>query len=278
MKTSRRVAHSTEQGDNMIAVANLENTRFGRLLVLKRAGSDKNNRAVWLCACDCGGTSILTGNALQRGTKSCGCLHREGLLARNITHGKTKTQVYRTWKGIKNRCLNKATRSYPRYGGRGITVHEDWLNNFDAFYAHIGDPPSPQHSIDRINNDGNYEPGNVRWATDVEQANNKDWPGYSETHTGTLVKAVRDAGAVVPYHAAKHRLQRGWDIERAISQPPRKIKLNAEKLEIIRALHADGVGNAEIARRFSVSRPTISRALAGATWAASRGVMHRVRT
>jgi hypothetical protein len=151
--------------------------RFGLLTVLARVGSAKN-RVLWQCACDCGRTDIVTnGNLLQRGKKkSCGCAIGEMISAAKRTHGQKgsggPTQVYRAWLGIKQRCLNPRYPDWHNYGGRGITVCERWADSFEAFYADVGDPPGPDLSIDRINNDGNYEPGNVRWATRSEQNKN----------------------------------------------------------------------------------------------------------
>jgi hypothetical protein len=151
--------------------------RFGLLVVVARVGSDRN-RVLWQCACDCGRTDIVSnGNMLQRGKKkSCGCAIGEMISAAKRTHGQKgsggTTQVYRAWLGIKQRCLNPNRSEWHNYGGRGITVCDRWANSFEAFYADVGDPPKPGLSIDRIDNDGNYEPGNVRWATWSQQTKN----------------------------------------------------------------------------------------------------------
>jgi hypothetical protein len=147
------------------------------LLVVEAAGFAKG-RALWRCACDCGATDVITnGNMLQRGKKkSCGCASAEKTAAAKRTHGQAggkRSSAYERWKSIKQRCCNPNNRAWPDYGGRGITICDRWADSFEAFYADVGDPPEPHLTLDRIANDGGYEPGNVRWATRVQQANNR---------------------------------------------------------------------------------------------------------
>jgi len=126
-------------------------------------------KATWLCTCDCGENKVIMSGNLHNGTsRSCGC--RNG----QPRHGLRNTPEYRAWSAMKTRCYNKKTGDkYRIYGGRGITVCREWLHNFPAFLEHIGNRPSTGHSLDRINNNGNYEPGNVRWATRKEQQQNR---------------------------------------------------------------------------------------------------------
>lgn len=169
-------------GLNMPNFMNLTGHRFGRLLVLERATSVTRHTR-WLCRCDCGETVSVYAHSLRRGfTRSCGCLRREAAreiieinrgLEPNLIHGMTESPEYRSWCHMKQRCLNPNSIRYERWGGRGIKICPQWLNSFETFYADVGERPSPIHSIDRINNDGNYEPGNVRWATHKEQRNNR---------------------------------------------------------------------------------------------------------
>jgi hypothetical protein len=152
----------------------LTGKRFGRLTVLSYQGRPKPSFHVWQCGCDCGNETVIEGSRLKSGkAKSCGCLRRELSAARRLRHGRTDTAEHNTWIGMKGRCYNPANPKFYRYGGRGITVCERWRDNFENFAADMGPRPSPLHSIDRIDNDRGYEPGNCRWATQLEQQRNR---------------------------------------------------------------------------------------------------------
>jgi hypothetical protein len=170
-----------------MALIDITGQRFGRLVVVARDGSCKHTGgATWRVQCDCGNKKSVVRSALILGrTQSCGCLASE-VSARNIRnahpkavkHGRLRNgsdggKLYNAWHQMIRRCEGKSNASYQRYGGRGICVCPTWRENFAEFAAHIGEPPSAMHSVDRINADGNYEPGNVRWATPKEQANNR---------------------------------------------------------------------------------------------------------
>lgn len=152
--------------------------RYGRLTVL-RVGERKiyqsgSSQLFWVCRCDCGKEVSVAGSKLSNGTsKSCGCWSRDQFIARSTTHGKSGSPEFAIWTAIKQRCFNPLDAAYPRYGGRGITMHPEWVDDFAAFHGYVGDRPSPELSIERKDNDGNYAPGNIKWATAKEQANNR---------------------------------------------------------------------------------------------------------
>jgi hypothetical protein len=148
--------------------------RFGRLVVAERAGS-RHWKPDWRCICDCGGTTIVTGYNLRAGvTTSCGCRQRSVLPDSCMKHGGTGTRMYRVWKNMRGRCLNANNPRYKDYGGRGITICDEWIRSFDAFREWaLSNGYSESLTIDRINNDGNYEPGNCRFATYKQQAQNQ---------------------------------------------------------------------------------------------------------
>lgn len=149
---------------------------FGRLTALGPI-ERRNKRVHWLCACGCGSEAVVNGDYLRRLlTLSCGCLHAERTSAARKKHGQSNSRLYRVWRQIINRCTRPKVKAYKNYGGRGIAICNEWRHDYSAFHAYVSELEhygENGYSLDRINNDGNYEPGNLRWATHLQQANNK---------------------------------------------------------------------------------------------------------
>lgn len=150
--------------------------KYNRLTVIGEV--EKQSRKRYLkCVCDCGQQTVVRSDKLKSGhTKSCGCLQRERVrdaLSKTKTHGMTNSSEYYIWCGMKSRCFNENNKRYKNYGGRGITVCDRWRDSFENFYEDMGPRPSSIHQIDRINNDGNYEPGNCKWRTPSENCLNR---------------------------------------------------------------------------------------------------------
>lgn len=152
----------------LLAAASVKGRRFGRLLVIGQQGT------VCRCKCDCGASHSVKSHCLTNGdTRSCGCLQRELFGARFRTHGDTKSTEHRSWNSAKNRCFNSKNAEFRNYGKRGITMCSKWVKSYSAFLKDMGRKPTPKHSLERIDVNGNYEPSNCCWATQKQQCNNK---------------------------------------------------------------------------------------------------------
>lgn len=201
--------------------------RFGRLEVIAPAEKALSGHRRWLCRCECGSERIVHQTSLRAGTtKSCGCLHTEDLIRRNTIHGHKKNGIispeYTLWLNIKQRCFNPKNKDYAIYGGRGIVLCDAWRDDFTAFLAGVGPKPicDKRMSLDRINSDLGYEPGNVRWVDAVVQARNRR-SNYVITFCGRtkiLIEWSEEAG--INYGTLQSRLvESNWSVEEALLKP-----------------------------------------------------------
>jgi len=206
----------------------LTGQKFGRLTAHTRI-KVPGKRLRWGCACECGNqTEVPPSNLKSGNTKSCGCLATETNPVKT-THGLSrlpggrKNPTFYVWQHLKDRCLNPNNEAYPNYGGRGIRVHPDWVSSFEAFYAYVGPRPGPDWSIDRFpNNDGNYEPGNVRWATKKEQSRNRRTAVLLTFNAKTQCISAWAEELGSTRLRIWQRLRMGWSVERALTEPPQR--------------------------------------------------------
>lgn len=206
-------------------------TRVGRWTVQKLSNRQHRQRYL-LCRCECGTVRDVQERSLLNGqSKSCGCKRRDEFIERNTVHGLCKEHPveYRAWNAMVYRCENPACSEYPRYGGRGISVCGRWRKGcddqggFECFLADMGFRPSPRHSLDRIDNDGNYEPGNCRWATPSQQAQNKrNTRRYAFRGSRLTAPQIAKLVGIKPTTFHMRVAKYGWSVEEAASLPPGK--------------------------------------------------------
>lgn len=203
----------------------IEGEIFGKLAVIGFAGN-KNRYGQWFCKCECGNITKVYAISLKSGdTNSCGCIHIDGLVDRVTIHGHSrasgKSSTYTSWNNMVNRCKNPNVPNYSDYGGRGIKVCDRWLK-FENFLADMGEKPK-RTSIERINNNGDYEPGNCRWATNKEQQNNKRNNRLITFNGKTQTMAQWAEEFCVEMYILSNRINRdGWTIERALTTKIRR--------------------------------------------------------
>lgn len=165
--------------------ANYVGRIYGRLTVIEEAPSRTTHKGKiifrWLCRCECGNFKTVDGpQLLAKTTRSCGCLHRDNCRTVNVIHGRTRTKEYRAWLHAKDRCYNPNDRRFKNYGARGIGMCDEWRNDFSAFFACLGIAPTPKHTLERVDRNVGYQPGNCIWAIYQVQANNTSTNVYVE--------------------------------------------------------------------------------------------------
>lgn len=223
----------------MAAALDLVGKRFKRLVVLERHPERSSlGKVQWVCRCDCGNAVITYTGALTSGnTKSCGCWKLEVCSANGLarkTHGLTATPEYKAWQGLKDRCYNKDAPQYRNYGARGIRVCDRWLESFENFFADMGFRPGPEYSIDREDNDGNYEPGNCRWTTSDIQANNRRVNKYYDFRGEQLTIPQIAKKLRIPPATLAARLRYGMSPEEAFTRQfhRKNFVLNGKRMSV----------------------------------------------
>ena len=193
--------------------------KFNNLTVLERVSNTRKGAAQYRCICDCGNETVVRAYNLKSGAvKSCGCLRHN---SQTVTHNMSHTKIYRIWAGIKNRCYNKRASAYKRYGGRGIKMCDEWLGSFEAFYEWATAKGYEEGlTIERIDNDGDYCPGNCKWIPLPEQALNRR-RNRSISYTGETHNLAEWCKVLnLPYSRVHTRINKlGWTFEKAIETP-----------------------------------------------------------
>lgn len=205
---------------------NLSGQRFGRLVVLDEAPRKEYGARMWYCKCDCGKEKIVFQQCLMNGhSRSCGCIRKEQIIERSTTHGLSHKRIYNIYHGMINRCFNNNEHSYPDYGGRGITVCDEWSGDsgFENFYEWaVNNGYSEKLTIDRIDVNGNYEPSNCKWSTYEEQSKNKrnnyliTWRGKTQI----LKDWCKELN--LSYGTLTWRMRKGWSTEKMLTTPTEK--------------------------------------------------------
>lgn len=194
---------------------------FGHLEVLSEAADSATGKRRMRCLCFCGNTATVFLSDLRSGhTQSCGCAQVAMMVERNTVHGMARTPEHRAWIEMKKRCNNAKLRQYRLWGGRGVKVCLEWERNFAAFFAAVGSKPGPEYSLDRYpDKDGDYKPGNVRWATDGEQSRNTAQNIWVEINGRRQIFKDWCVELGQNYPRARMRLHLGWDPIEALLAP-----------------------------------------------------------
>jgi hypothetical protein len=198
--------------------------KFGRWRIIGPATNNRHRQRRVKALCECGVSRVVTLTTLRSGrSQSCGCLRREAAsrvcIKRNTTHGHSRSPTYRTWSHIIGRCCNPSDKNYTAYGGRGIRICDRWRSSFEAFLEDMGPRPSPKHSIDRIDNDGDYTPENCQWATPKQQSRNRRSSRRItiDDESKTLAEWSEQSGN--DRTTISRRILAGWSADRAVFEP-----------------------------------------------------------
>jgi hypothetical protein len=199
----------------------LTGKKFGKLTVLEKVENKKQEKTKWLCRCDCGKTKIIRGSSLTSGnTKSCGCYAKELVKTNFSTHNLAKHPLYKIWANMKSRCENHKNINFSNYGGRGIKVCEEW-QEFKPFYDWaISNGYEKKLNIDRINNDGNYEPKNCRWVSPkVNSSNKRNNINFTYKNKTLCLKEWAEELNLDYILLYNRIIKRKWNFEKAIKTP-----------------------------------------------------------
>jgi hypothetical protein len=215
----------------MAAFIDISGNKYGRLTAVRRVGNSKDNHAIWLFACDCGKKRAVRSADVKCGkTQSCGCLQHESTMAAlkimhtaNFKHGMSHERIYKIWECMKARCGRASVPSFKNYGGRGIHVCDEWINDPKAFVDWaLSHGCSPELTIDRKDNNKGYSPDNCRWATYTEQAKNKCNNVFVTINGTTKILADWSKEYKIPWDTLDDRIKRGMSPEDAVNTPLRK--------------------------------------------------------
>lgn len=210
------LAKGKNMGRNKPPFMDLTRQRYGRLTVIREVERSPAGRRCWLCQCECGNMNTVQTSNLRSGeVRSCGCLHGHG----HQTHGMSDSPEYKIWQKMIDRCVNPNNKDFSLYDGRGIKVSSEWQGSFESFYHHIGPRPSIVHSIDRIDTNGNYEIGNVRWADTKTQCRNRRNNHRIVFRGENLCISEWAERFHLKDRVVRDRLRLGWSIERSLTTP-----------------------------------------------------------
>lgn len=204
-------------------IRDISDQKFGRLTAVKLIGLSKSRKAVWLCKCDCGNSvEILSSSLINGQTKSCGCWQKEWSINKHTTHGGSKHPLYTTWDRMMSRCYNSNDRNFKNYGARGIGVYEEWRKDPNKFYAYVSILPNfgdKNRTLDRVDNNKNYEPENLRWATARQQMRNSRINKNLTFDGKTQCLSAWAEELNIDKRTINGRLRSNWSVERALTEP-----------------------------------------------------------